>query len=71
MAILKYSTTDEVIKRANNHRYGLAGGLMSQNLDQANYISKRLRCGQVYVNCYHAGDAQVPFGGFRDSGIGR
>jgi acyl-CoA reductase-like NAD-dependent aldehyde dehydrogenase len=29
MAILKYSTTDEVIKRANNHKYGLAGGLMS------------------------------------------
>jgi len=71
MSIMKFKTRDEVIKRANASNYGLAAGVVTRSLDNAIAISNGLRAGTVWVNCYDVFQANLPFGGFRDSGIGR
>lgn len=71
MSILKFKTVDEVIQRANNSNYGLGAGLVTKNIDNAIKVSNALRAGTVYVNCYDVFDANTPFGGFKDSGVGR
>ena len=71
MTLLKFKDIDEVIKRANNSRYGLAAGVVTQNVENAIKISNGLQAGTVFVNCYHANDVTTAFGGFKDSGIGR
>jgi aldehyde dehydrogenase (NAD+) len=70
-SILKYDDTDEVIHRANKSSYGLAAGVATENLSEANYFVKNLRAGTVFVNCHHKISTSSPFGGFKDSGIGR
>ncbi|TYZ58899.1 hypothetical protein PybrP1_009503 [[Pythium] brassicae (nom. inval.)] len=71
MSILKFKTVDEVIARANDSQYGLGAGVVTRSLDNAIKISNGIRAGTVYVNCYDVFDANTPFGGFKDSGIGR
>ncbi len=71
MSILKFKDIDEVITRANNSEYGLGAGVVTQNLNNALKISNALRAGTVYVNCYDVFDSATPFGGYKDSGIGR
>ena len=71
LSILKFKTVDEVIQRANNSAYGLGAGLVTKSVDNAIKISNGLRAGTVYVNCYDVFDAAAPFGGFKDSGLGR
>jgi len=71
MSVLKFKDVDEVIKRANNTPYGLAASVFSGNFGKAQYISRQLRAGTVWINCYDVFDAGVPFGGFKHSGIGR
>lgn len=61
----------EVIKRANNTRYGLAAGVFTKNIDTANTLTRGLRAGTVWVNCYDIFDAGIPFGGYKMSGMGR
>lgn len=71
MSILKWSTEDEVIKRANSLRYGLAAGVVTKDINKVlNFIS-RLQAGNVYVNCYGIIEPCTPFGGVKDSGIGK
>lgn len=70
-SILKFKDLDEVIKRANATRYGLAAGVFTKNLDTANTLSRALRVGTVWVNCFDVFDAAIPFGGYKMSGIGR
>ncbi|KAG7385813.1 Aldehyde dehydrogenase, mitochondrial [Phytophthora pseudosyringae] len=71
MSILKFKTIDEVIERANDSVYGLGAGVVTKNIDNAIKISNGIRSGTVYVNCYDVFDANTPFGGFKDSGVGR
>lgn len=71
MSILKFKTVDEVIKRANDSHYGLGAGVVTKSIDTALKVSNALRAGTVYVNCYDVFDANTPFGGFKDSGVGR
>jgi aldehyde dehydrogenase (NAD+) len=71
VAIMKFKTVDEVIKRANYSSYGLGAGIVTKSLDNAIKISNALRSGTVWVNCYNAFDSNTPFGGFKNSGIGR
>lgn len=71
MGISKFSTEDEVISRANNSNFGLAAGLFSQNPATINRVSRRIRAGTVWVNCYNNFDSATPFGGYKDSGVGR
>ncbi|KAK9807805.1 hypothetical protein WJX72_009910 [[Myrmecia] bisecta] len=70
-SILKWKTFEEVIERANNSNYGLAAGVFTKNLNWANTLSRGLKAGTVWVNCYDVFDAAVPFGGYKQSGIGR
>lgn len=60
-----------MLKRANSTPYGLAAGICTKNIDVANQLSRGLRAGSVWINCYEAGGAMVPFGGYKMSGIGR
>ena len=71
MTILKFKTIDEVIQRANNSNYGLGAGIVTKSIDNILKISNALRAGSIYVNCYDLVDTNTPFGGFKDSGIGR
>ncbi|XP_050349959.1 aldehyde dehydrogenase, mitochondrial [Nymphalis io] len=69
--ILKFSQLDEVLERANSSEYGLAAAVFTKDLDKANYLVQGLRAGTVWVNDYNVFGNQVPFGGFKQSGIGR
>ncbi|XP_017883709.1 retinal dehydrogenase 1 [Ceratina calcarata] len=69
--ILKFETMDEVIERANNTNYGLAAGVLSKDIDKALTFAQAVQAGSVWVNCYDAITPQTPFGGFKQSGIGR
>jgi aldehyde dehydrogenase (NAD+) len=71
VSILKFKTIDEVIKRANDSSFGLAAGIVTKSIDNALKISNGLRAGSVWVNCYNAFSHTAPFGGFKNSGIGR
>lgn len=71
MSIMKFKNIDEVIQRANNSHYGLGAGVVTKDIQNALKISNGIRAGTVYVNCYDIFDANTPFGGFKDSGIGR
>ncbi|RVE41911.1 hypothetical protein evm_013436 [Chilo suppressalis] len=70
-SILKFETLEEVIDRANNTNYGLAAGIFTTNLNSALQFSKHVEAGSVWVNTYLVGGSQAPFGGFKESGIGR
>ncbi|CAL5394560.1 unnamed protein product [Camellia sinensis] len=54
----------DVIRRANATRYGLAAGVFTKNVDTANTLSRALRAGTVWVNCFDVFDAAIPFGGY-------
>ncbi|WP_321946305.1 aldehyde dehydrogenase [Paraburkholderia sp. J10-1] len=71
LAIIAFDTEAEAIKLANDSRYGLAAGIWSQDISRAMRVSKALNCGTVWVNTYRALAAQAPFGGMKESGIGR
>ncbi|KAL6883588.1 hypothetical protein ACP4OV_011002 [Aristida adscensionis] len=71
MSLMKFKTVEEAIERANGTRYGLAAGVVTKSLDVANRVSRSVRAGTVWVNCYYAFDADAPFGGYKMSGFGR
>ncbi|MBD2163459.1 aldehyde dehydrogenase family protein [Calothrix membranacea FACHB-236] len=71
MSIIKFKAIDEVIERANNTMYGLAAAVWTQDISKAHAIANNVRAGTVWVNCYDVFDAAAPFGGFKQSGIGR
>ena len=58
-------------RKANATKYGLAAGVFTKDIDTANTLSRALRVGTVWVNCYHIVDAAIPFGGYKMSGHGR
>lgn len=69
--IIKFSTLDEVIERANNTKYGLASGVITNDINNALVFAQAVHSGSVWVNCYDAVVPQAPFGGYKQSGIGR
>ncbi|GGH81757.1 aldehyde dehydrogenase (NAD+) [Pullulanibacillus pueri] len=71
VAAMPFEDLDEVIERANRTNYGLAAGLWTENVKSAHYVANRIKAGTVWVNCYNAFDAAAPFGGYKESGIGR
>ncbi|XP_046963622.1 aldehyde dehydrogenase, cytosolic 1-like [Vanessa cardui] len=70
-SILKFETLEEVVDRANASNYGLAAGIFTTSLDNAMQFSTHVEAGIVWVNTYLEFRPDVPFGGFKDSGIGR
>jgi aldehyde dehydrogenase (NAD+) len=71
MSIMKFRDLDEVIDRANNTTYGLAAAVWTRDISKAHAIANNVRAGTVWVNCFDVFDAAAPFGGFKQSGIGR
>jgi len=70
-SISKFETEEEVIKTGNETTYGLAAAVHTQNLNTAIRVANSLKAGTVWVNNYNMLSYQVPFGGFKESGIGR
>ncbi|MGZ4112851.1 MAG: aldehyde dehydrogenase family protein, partial [Tumebacillaceae bacterium] len=71
VAAMPIENIDEVIKRANLTTYGLAAGIWTENMRTAFSVANKLKAGSVWVNCYNMFDAASPFGGYKQSGIGR
>ncbi len=71
MSIIKFKDMDEVIERANKTMYGLAAAVWTRDVSKAHRVANSVRAGTVWVNCYDVFDAGAPFGGFKQSGIGR
>lgn len=71
LSVIPFSTDDEAIAIANDSIYGLAGGVQSGNLERAEAVAARMRTGTVWINDYHLIDPKRPFGGYKQSGIGR
>ncbi|KAF7347270.1 Aldehyde dehydrogenase [Mycena venus] len=69
--IIKFEDEDDVVRQANNTLYGLAAGVFSQDIDRAIRTAHRVQAGTIWVNCFHNFGPNIPFGGYRQSGIGR
>ena len=64
-------TIEEAIERANDTRYGLAAGIVTKDINIANRLSRSIRAGILWINCYLVFDNDCPFGGYKMSGFGR
>jgi aldehyde dehydrogenase (NAD+) len=71
MSILRFKDLDEVVDRANKTLYGLAAAVWTRDISKAHAVANSVRAGTVWVNCFDVFDAGAPFGGFKQSGIGR
>ncbi len=69
--IIKFKTEDEVIKMANDSVYGLGGAVWTKDINRALRVAQKIHTGRMWVNCYNAIPAGAPFGGYKQSGIGR
>jgi acyl-CoA reductase-like NAD-dependent aldehyde dehydrogenase len=69
--ILKYSDLEDAISRANDTRFGLSGSVWTSDIERGKAIAARLEVGTAWVNQHRATSAVVPFGGAKESGIGR
>ncbi|KAF5350347.1 hypothetical protein D9758_012785 [Tetrapyrgos nigripes] len=70
-AVIKFKTEEEVIEMANDTSYGLACGVFTENSSRAIRVAHALEAGMSWINCYNTSEYQVPFGGYKQSGIGR
>ena len=71
VAIARFDTEQDAIKMANDNTYGLGSAVFTTNLTRAHRIAKRIEAGTVWINSSNDGDWRVPFGGVKQSGIGR
>jgi aldehyde dehydrogenase (NAD+) len=71
MSVIAFKDVDEAIARANNTDYGLAAGVWTSDIKKAHAVANGVRAGTIWVNCYHVLDTRAPFGGFKQSGMGR
>ncbi len=69
--ILPFRDEDEAVRIANGTRYGLAASLLTRDMARAHRVAAHLESGTVWVNCWMLRDLRVPFGGMKESGVGR
>ncbi|KAL2209439.1 aldehyde dehydrogenase [Sarocladium strictum] len=70
-AVAKFKTEEEAIALGNKTSYGLASAVHTKDLNTSIRVAKALKAGTVWVNCYNMINEQIPFGGYKESGIGR
>lgn len=71
VTIIPFDTEEEALEIANDTEYGLNGVIWTENLQRAHRVSHNVRAGTIWVNCWFVRDLRAPFGGFKQSGIGR
>jgi betaine-aldehyde dehydrogenase len=71
LTVTAFGSEEEAIDLANDTHYGLANGFWTKDVDKVHRVSRRLRSGTVYVNTYLETSVQLPFGGYKKSGVGR
>ncbi|MFT5880642.1 MAG: betaine-aldehyde dehydrogenase [Moritella sp.] len=71
MSVLTFTDEDEVIRRANATRLGLAAGVFTQDITRAHRVIHQLEAGICWINAYGASPAEMPVGGYKMSGVGR
>lgn len=71
VAIAKFSTVEEAVKKCNNTDYGLAAALFTENVSRAHIVARKLQAGMVWINSSGDSHYGIPFGGYKSSGIGR
>ncbi len=71
MAVLGFTGEDEVIRRANATSYGLAAGVFTRDIQRAHRVIHQISAGICWINAYGNSPAQMPVGGYKNSGIGR
>ena len=71
MSVLSFNDEDEVIRRANDTPYGLAAGVFTKDISRAHRVIKQLQAGICWINTWGASPAEMPVGGYKESGIGR
>jgi aminomuconate-semialdehyde/2-hydroxymuconate-6-semialdehyde dehydrogenase len=71
VTIMPFDTEDEVLGYANSVRYGLSSTIWTENLSRAHRVAAKIESGIVWINCWLLRDLRTPFGGVKDSGIGR
>src|SRR5699024_10898845 len=69
--VTRWSDVEEVIKIANDVDYGLAAGIMTEDLESAMAVANKVEAGSVWINSYFNFQSGAPFGGFKNSGVGR
>ncbi|OWZ41369.1 hypothetical protein LQV05_004808 [Cryptococcus neoformans] len=71
VVVTPFETEEEALEAANDSVYGLASAVFTSNIARASRVAGKLKAGTVWVNCYNELHPQVPFGGFKQSGLGR
>ncbi|MFN2616944.1 MAG: aldehyde dehydrogenase family protein [Thermoleophilaceae bacterium] len=71
LVAMPYEDIEEVARRANDTEFGLAAGVWTRDISKAHRLAAMLRAGSVYLNMWGPSDAAAPWGGFKNSGIGR
>ena len=71
VSIIKFKTEEDVIAMANDSEYGLGGAVWTRDINRAIRVANSIETGRVWINTYNAIPAGAPFGGYKESGIGR
>lgn len=71
VAVTSFISDDEVLKKANDTSYGLAAALFTSDLSKAHIVARKLQAGMVWINSSGDSHYAIPFGGYKQSGIGR
>lgn len=71
VSVIEFDDLENALTIANDSDYGLAAGIWTSNVNTAHIAGRRLRAGNVWINCWDGSDITTPFGGFKQSGIGR
>ena len=71
MSVLKFSDEDEVIRRANDTEFGLAAGLFTRDISRAHRVIAQMQAGICWINTWGGSPAEMPVGGYKQSGVGR
>jgi aldehyde dehydrogenase (NAD+) len=69
--IIKFEDEEDVLRQANDTLYGLAAAVFTRDITRAIQSAHKLHAGTVWINCANSLHASIPFGGFKQSGIGR